>query len=122
MVIVDEDIDPSNMDEVLWAMTTRVDPATDIEVVENCWATPLDPRMPPERALNGPHVNSRAIYYAVRPWAWKDQFPKVNAVDPAYAAEIARKWAGKVRFLDDLYVQCSASLATALARSTRAGR
>jgi hypothetical protein len=38
----------------------------------------------------------------VRPYAWKDEFPKVNAVDPAYAAEVARKWAGKVKFLDDL--------------------
>ena len=53
VVIVDEDIDPSNMDEVMWAMTTRVDPATDIEIVENCWATPARPahaaRARPER-------------------------------------------------------------------------
>src|SRR6185436_12165843 len=55
VVIVDEDIDPSNMKEVIWAMTTRVDPKSDIEVVENCWATPLDPRMPPDVTANGPH-------------------------------------------------------------------
>src|SRR5206468_8195420 len=47
VVIVDEDIDPSNMKEVIWAMTTRVECNTDIEIVENCWATPLDPRMSP---------------------------------------------------------------------------
>jgi hypothetical protein len=56
----------------------------------------------PERRASGDLTNSRIIIYAVRPWAWKDQFPKVNAVDPAYAAEVARKWAGKVKFLDDL--------------------
>jgi hypothetical protein len=56
----------------------------------------------PQRRASGDLTNSRIIIYAVRPWAWKDQFPKVNAVDPAYAAEVARKWAGKVRFLDDL--------------------
>jgi len=38
----------------------------------------------------------------VRPWHWRNEFPKVNAVDPAYAAQVARKWAGKVKFLDDL--------------------
>ena len=56
----------------------------------------------PERRANGDLTNSRIIIYAVRPYAWKDQFPKVNKVDPAYAAEVARKWAGKVKFLDDL--------------------
>jgi 3-polyprenyl-4-hydroxybenzoate decarboxylase len=28
------------MKEVTWAMTTRVDPKVDIEVVDGCWATP----------------------------------------------------------------------------------
>jgi hypothetical protein len=36
----------------------------------------------------------------VRPFAWKNAFPKVNAVDPDYSAEIKRKWQGKLRFLD----------------------
>jgi hypothetical protein len=35
----------------------------------------------------------------VRPFAWKDEFPKVNAVSPAYADEIRRKWQGKLQFL-----------------------
>jgi UbiD family decarboxylase len=29
------------MKEVIWAMTTRADPKTNIEIIENCWATPL---------------------------------------------------------------------------------
>ena len=40
VVIVDEDIDPSNMDEVMWAMTTRVDPATDIEIIHELLGDP----------------------------------------------------------------------------------
>ena len=56
----------------------------------------------PEQRASGDLTNSRIIIYAVRPYPWKDQFPKVNAVDPAYADEVARKWAGKVQFLDDL--------------------
>ena len=53
-------------------------------------------------ASSGDLTNSRIIIYAVRPFHWKDQFPKVNAVDPAYAAEVARKWKGTLKFLDTI--------------------
>ena len=36
-VAVDDDIDPANLKEVLWAMQTRVDPATAVEIVHNAW-------------------------------------------------------------------------------------
>ena len=78
VVVVDEDIDPTNMKEVLWAMMTRVDPPTNIDIIDGCWWTPLDPRMPPEKRENKDHTNGRAIFYAVRPFAWKDKFPKVS--------------------------------------------
>jgi 4-hydroxy-3-polyprenylbenzoate decarboxylase len=78
VVVVDEDIDPTNMKEVLWAMMTRVDPPTNIEIVDGCWSTPLDPRMPPDKRESKDHTNGRAIFYAVRPFEWKDKFPKVS--------------------------------------------
>ncbi len=81
VVIVDDDIDPSDMKEVMWAITTRSDPATDITLVDNCRSTPMDPRMPPERRGPGPHVSGRAIIYATRPWSWRDKFPMVNRID-----------------------------------------
>src|SRR5581483_8773540 len=78
VVVVDEDIDPTNIKEVLWAMMTRVDPPTNIDIIDGCWSTPLDPRMPPEKRDNKDHTNGRAIFYAVRPFAWKEKFPKVS--------------------------------------------
>ena len=78
VVVVDEDIDPTNIKEVLWAMMTRIDPPTNIDIVDGCWSTPLDPRMPPEKRDNKDHTNGRAIFYAVRPFAWKEKFPKVS--------------------------------------------
>lgn len=98
IVIVDEDIDPSNMDEVMWAMTTRVDPASDIQTVENCWASPLDPRMPPDLSSDGPHVNSRAVFYAVRPWAWRDKFPEVNRFSRAERDAVVEKYRSVLPF------------------------
>ena len=92
VVIVDDDIDPSNLKEVWWAITSRCDPAGDIQTVGNTWASPLDPRMPRDRSATGPHVNSRAIVYAVRPWQWKDEFPMVNRIDADQRAEVVEKF------------------------------
>jgi len=39
VIITDDDIDARNWKEVVWAMTTRVDPARDVMMVEN---TPID--------------------------------------------------------------------------------
>lgn len=92
VVVVDEDIDPTNLKEVLWAMMTRVDPATDIEVVDGCWSTPLDPRISPEKKAAKDHTNSRAIFYAVRPFAWRDKFPKVSRVKRELREKVVRDY------------------------------
>jgi 4-hydroxy-3-polyprenylbenzoate decarboxylase len=39
IVVTDDDVDARNWKEVVWAMTTRVDPARDVTLVEN---TPID--------------------------------------------------------------------------------
>jgi 4-hydroxy-3-polyprenylbenzoate decarboxylase len=39
VIVVDEDINTRNWEDVIWAMTTRIDPARDTTVVEN---TPID--------------------------------------------------------------------------------
>ena len=78
VVVVDEDIDVSNLEELIWAMLTRSDPASSIDFIHNAWSTPLDPRIPPEKRERGDFTNSRAIIDACRPYHWRDQFPKVN--------------------------------------------
>jgi 4-hydroxy-3-polyprenylbenzoate decarboxylase len=39
VIVVDDDIDPRQWEDVIWAISTRVDPARDLTVVEN---TPID--------------------------------------------------------------------------------
>src|SRR6185312_11952517 len=78
VVVVDDDIDVSDLDELMWAMLTRSDPATSIDFINNAWSTPLDPRIPPEKRERGDFTNSRAIIDACRPFHWRDKFPKVN--------------------------------------------
>lgn len=98
VVVVDEDIDPTKIKEVIWAMQTRVDPASDIHLVDGCWSTPLDPRMPPEKRLNKDYTNSRAIFYAVRPFHWRDKFPMVNRIDRDLMKTIVDKYRGILPF------------------------
>ncbi len=43
VVVVDEDVDPTDLFDVMWAMCTRCDPANDIEFVRRAWSGPLDP-------------------------------------------------------------------------------
>ncbi|HEY7168531.1 MAG TPA: UbiD family decarboxylase [Candidatus Binatia bacterium] len=74
IIIVDDDIDPSNIDDVLWALATRCDPATAINVINEAWSTPLDPRITPEARSQRNFTNSVAIINACRPYHWKDQF------------------------------------------------
>jgi 4-hydroxy-3-polyprenylbenzoate decarboxylase len=104
IIIVDGDIDITDPAQVMWAVATRWDPKTATDIIDGVWTGLIDPMLLPERRAAGDLTNSRIIIYAVRPWAWKDEFPKVNAVDPDYAKEIARKWAGKVKFLDDIEI------------------
>ena len=92
VIVVDEDIDVSDLEELTWAMLTRSDPATSIDIVHNAWSTPLDPRIPPEQRERKDFTNSRAIIDACRPFHWRDEFPMVNAPTPELLAEAREKW------------------------------
>lgn len=100
-IVVDDDIDITNPVEVLWAMSTRWDPKTQTDIVDGCWTGLVDPRLSPSQRENGDVTNSRCIIYAVRPYHWRDQFPKVNRVPREYAEEVRAKWASKLPFLQD---------------------
>jgi 4-hydroxy-3-polyprenylbenzoate decarboxylase len=90
VVVVDDDIDVSNLDEVIWAVLTRSDPATSIDIIHNAWSTALDPRIHPDDKEKGKLTNSRAIIDATRPYEWRGRFPKVNMPSPE-KARVARE-------------------------------
>src|SRR5262249_18442479 len=48
VVVVDDDVDPSNLADVMWAVTTRCEPAEQIDIIRNAWSSALDPRIPDE--------------------------------------------------------------------------
>jgi UbiD family decarboxylase len=87
IIVVDEDVDVTDMDEVLFAVFTRSDPQRSIEILHRCWSGPLDPAIPPaERGFN-----SRAIIDACRPYEWRDRFPP-PIVTAERSEATRRKW------------------------------
>jgi 4-hydroxy-3-polyprenylbenzoate decarboxylase len=92
IVVVDDDIDPYNVDDVLWAMWSRSDPEDSADLVRHCWSTPLDPRIPPEKRARGEFSNSRMIIDATRPFHWRNEFPAVVGATPELRARMRQKW------------------------------
>ena len=89
VIVVDEDIDVSNLDELLWAALTRADPVKDIDFIRGGWNSPADPRIDPDDRARGSITSSRMIINACRPFAWRDHFP--SAVKPSLEATRAAK-------------------------------
>jgi UbiD family decarboxylase len=78
VVVVDDDVDVANLQDLMWAVCSRSDPATSIDIINDAWSTPLDPSISPEKKARGEYTNSRAIIDACRPFYWKDKYPIVN--------------------------------------------
>src|SRR5258707_3052971 len=97
VVVFDDDVDPSNLADVMWAVTTRCEPAEQIDIVRNAWSSALDPRIPDE--ANGSGITSRAnaIIEAGRPLGCKDKYPPTSALTADEAREIADKWGGVLK-------------------------
>lgn len=92
VIVVDEDIDPTDDQDVLWALATRCDPASSLEIIHGCWSTAFDPTISPEQKAKGDLTNSRAIFLATRPYHWRKDFPKVNKASDALRATTLKKW------------------------------
>ncbi len=92
VIIVDDDIDPSNNDEVLWALGTRVDPTNSIDIVRDCLSTPLDSMIPPDKRSRGEFTTSKAVINACRPWGWRKEFPKDVRSSPELREKTLKKW------------------------------
>jgi len=92
VIVVDDDIDPTNAEEVLWAIATRCEPENSIDILRDCWGTPLDPLLPPEKRRSKDYSHSLAILNACRPFSWKDEFPVVNKASDELRSKVIKKW------------------------------
>ena len=88
IVVVDDDIDPTDIHDVIWAMGTRCDPKTRTTVLDHCWSSRLDTLVTDK---NLPY-NTRMVVDACRPYERLDTFPKVCQSSPELAAKVRAKY------------------------------
>ena len=92
VIVVDEDIDPTDLSQVIWAMATRCDPDTDVDILKGGTSTPLDPRLPPDKRKAGDFSSSRIIVNACKPYQWLKEFPPVTTISTELRDETMKKW------------------------------
>jgi 4-hydroxy-3-polyprenylbenzoate decarboxylase len=90
IVVVDHDVDPTDFNQVLWALSTRVNAGEDLELLRNTWSTPLDPpRFPASERPYG----SKVLINACKNFRHYATFPKETRLDRETYQRICRRWA-----------------------------
>jgi len=89
-VVVDDDIDPSNLQEVMWAVATRSEPAIDIDIIQRGMGSKNDPMYVAYRYDAA--FSSKAIIDACRPWDHLAEFPAVAEASKELQEKTLAKW------------------------------
>jgi 3-polyprenyl-4-hydroxybenzoate decarboxylase len=97
-ILVDDDIDITNLQEVLWAVATRCIPEHGVKVIPGTAVWQLDPRVRPEDR-SSPDTKGRKRYSAhnlvinaCRPYDWIQDFPPVAVNSVELRKRILVKW------------------------------
>jgi 4-hydroxy-3-polyprenylbenzoate decarboxylase len=89
IIAVDEDVDPTDINKVIWAMSSRCNPIEDIDLLRNTWSTWLDPTQnPPEERPYG----SKALINACKEHRYLPVFSKRTALRKEIYNKVAARW------------------------------
>lgn len=91
IVVVDDDIDITNINEILWAVCTRWDPKQQGEIV-TVPASDLNPTVTAQQRAAHELVSSCQIIDACRPFGRRDEFPAVSTMSSEYRQMVLDKW------------------------------
>jgi 4-hydroxy-3-polyprenylbenzoate decarboxylase len=95
-VVVDDDIDPSNLSDVVWAIATRTEPHKSIEIARRCRSSSADPAVCPDD--KGSEKNpaavftSKAVIDACWPYEWKERAYPVAQISAELRRRLLDKW------------------------------
>jgi 4-hydroxy-3-polyprenylbenzoate decarboxylase len=89
IIAVDDDVDPTDFNEVMWALSTRCNPADDLDVLRDTWSTGLDPsQYPPEARPYG----SKVLINACKPHRHLRHFPATTLLRRHTYERVAARW------------------------------
>lgn len=96
-VVVEEDIDPANLEQVIWAMITRALPDQSIQILPRCRSGSADPAISLDekkkyQVVPKPLHAARVVIDACRPLEWKKDWYPIARVTPQLRSEILEKW------------------------------
>jgi 4-hydroxy-3-polyprenylbenzoate decarboxylase len=89
IIAVDDDVDPTDLNQVLWALSTRCHPSDDIDILRKTWSTGLDPSQFPREARP---YGSKALIDACKPHRYLKEFPQSTMVRRDVYERVARRW------------------------------
>ncbi len=90
IIAVDEDVDPTDFDQVMWALSTRCNPNDDLDILRNTWSTGLDPsQFPPEARPYG----SKVLINACKPHRYIKEFPPATLLRRKIYDRVSGRWA-----------------------------
>lgn len=92
IIIVDDDIDPSNISQVMLALGTRCNPEGAIDIVKGLRCAVSEPILSPEKKERGDISLGRCFIYACKPYSWIKEFPRFNKRSGQLLKEASRKW------------------------------
>ena len=86
VILVDEDVDPFDTNDVLWAMTTRFQADADLVPIPGVRCHPLDPSQIPEMSpsIRGKGITCKAIFDCTVPFELKDRFQRAQFKEVDY--------------------------------------
>ncbi|MEO8721939.1 MAG: UbiD family decarboxylase [Sphingobium sp.] len=96
VVVVDEDVDPSNLADVMWAVTTRAEPCEDVDIVRNAWSSSLDPRISMADRDVGRTSNSKMIIDACIPFEHLGSYPRTTALSIEENQAVLARWGSAI--------------------------
>ncbi len=88
VITVDSDVDPRDLHEVMWAVSTRCDPAIDVDIMRRSWGSRVDPLGRPGEVS----YNSRLLIDACRPFERLGDFPAVAEANTESLDLVRRRW------------------------------
>src|SRR5215475_270391 len=89
VIAVDDDIDPTDFNQVMFALSTRCNPSDDIDLLRKTWSTGLDPS---KVVVAERPYGSKALIDACKPHRYLAEFPKRTLLRQAVYQKVARRW------------------------------
>ena len=89
IIAVDDDVDPTDFDQVMWALSTRCNPSDDLDILRKTWSTGLDPsQYPPEARPYG----SKVLIDACKPHRHIKHFPASTRLRRSTYERVSKRW------------------------------